>query len=179
MAEKPQDFNLPQNIVAKLIKDSVSNHILYSFFALIPRVVLSPLGHDSDPITNWWLQLPNDVQVSKDARAVLGKAASIFVLYSTAYASKIAEQNGRKNLTAQDVVEATDHLGFGDFVQEMKQVYQVNKRDKARQNKARQEKRHEKKQSSLLAKGDPQEDEDEDGDEDEESEEPSYEVVFE
>lgn len=116
--------------------------------------------------------------MSKDARAVLGKAASIFVLYSTAYASKIAEQNDRKNLTAQDVVEATDHLGFGSFVPELKHVYQVNKRDKARQSKVRLDKRQEKKQSSILAKGDPVEEVDDD-EEEEETEEPSYEIVFE
>lgn len=121
--------------------------------------------------------MPSDVQVSKDARAVLGKAASIFVLYSTAYASKIAEQNDRKNLTAQDVVEATDHLGFGSFVPELKHVYQVNKRDKARQSKVRQDKRQEKIQSSILAKGD--QEADDDAEEEEEPEEPSYEIVFE
>lgn len=133
------------------------------------------LWYNSNPR---WSQLPDDVQVSKDARAVLGKAASIFVLYSTAYASKIAEQNGRKNLTAQDVVEATDHLGFSDFVPQMKQVYQGNKRDKARQSKARQEKRNEKKLQSLIAR-DEQDEEDDDGQEEEDADEPSYEVVFE
>lgn len=59
MAERPEDFNLPVSVVARLLKES----------------------------------LPENVSVSKEARAALAKAASIFVLYSTSLSNNFANKS--------------------------------------------------------------------------------------
>lgn len=59
MAERPEDFNLPVSVVARILKES----------------------------------LPENVTVSKEARAALAKAASIFVLYSTSLSNNFANKS--------------------------------------------------------------------------------------
>lgn len=68
MAERPEDLSLPASVVARIIKDAVS---------IIASLLLS-----SHPAC---LQLPDGVNVSKEARTAIGKAASVFILYATAW----------------------------------------------------------------------------------------------
>jgi len=51
MAEKPEDLNLPNAVVTRIIKES----------------------------------LPSGINVGKDARLAISKAASVFVLYATSW----------------------------------------------------------------------------------------------
>jgi len=113
MASRPGDFNLPANIVNKILTDS----------------------------------LPDGVTVSTDAKSALGKAASIFVLYSTSCAQQLARTENRDNLTPQDVLAATTSMGFQEFGPDLKATYQQNKKDKDKANQRRREKRKQQRQN--------------------------------
>lgn len=81
MAERPEDLNLPNAVITRIIKEAVScsgwrmgrgrtcgqvNRI---------RVCSSPLPS----------QLPDGVNISKEARSAISRAASVFVLYATSW----------------------------------------------------------------------------------------------
>lgn len=65
--------------------------------------------------------LPTSVNVGKDARSALSRAASVFVLYVTSQASSEAQKVNRKTLTAQDVLTALRELEFGSFIEPLEE----------------------------------------------------------
>ncbi|RWS07940.1 DNA polymerase epsilon subunit 3-like protein [Dinothrombium tinctorium] len=112
MAEKPEDFNLPHSVIAKLIKDA----------------------------------LPENVVVSKDARTALSKATSFFILYLTSFAKNDSEHNERLSLTADDLFNAFNQLGFVEFLPHLQQCYDEHRKERSRKErlKARQKARNSK-----------------------------------
>lgn len=86
MAEKPEDLNLPNAVIARLAKDA----------------------------------LPENVNIAKEARTAIGKAASVFVLYATSCANNFAQKQKRKTLTATDVFEALEEMEFSQFIKPLK-----------------------------------------------------------
>lgn len=90
--------------------------------------------------------------MTTDARSALSKATSIFVLFATTHAQRVAGIDQRDNITAQDVVEAMHHMDFDSFAPPLKDVYQQNKRIRDQKNERRRENRKSKK-NSLLAAG--------------------------
>ncbi|XP_026476562.1 DNA polymerase epsilon subunit 3-like [Ctenocephalides felis] len=65
--------------------------------------------------------LPEGVNVGKDARTALGKAASVFVLYLTAAATNISKKKNKKTLGGSDVLEALVSIEFDNFVEPLKE----------------------------------------------------------
>jgi DNA polymerase epsilon subunit 3 len=61
--------------------------------------------------------LPDNVNVGKDARSALSRAASIFVLYITSQATKEAQKVNRKTLLGLDIIKALEELEFDEFVE--------------------------------------------------------------
>jgi len=129
MAEKPEDFALPNAVVTKLIKDA----------------------------------LPEGVVVSKDAKAALGKATSIFILYATSVTTQAAASNNRKSLAPQDVLNAINEMGFPQFIPELNRYHEAHKKEKVKKDKLRAKARAEKAsnthspgQSSRMSGGDSQ-----------------------
>ena len=82
MAERPEDLNLPNSIVARIIKES----------------------------------LPDGVNVSKEARTAIAKAASVFVLYATSCSNNLAMKASRKTISGPDVLGAMSDMEFEKFV---------------------------------------------------------------
>ncbi|XP_015753227.1 PREDICTED: DNA polymerase epsilon subunit 3-like [Acropora digitifera] len=78
----------------------------------LPNAVVSRLAKDA---------LPENVNISKEARTAIGKAASVFVLYATSCANNFAQKQKRKTLTAADVFDALDEMEFEQFVQPLKE----------------------------------------------------------
>ncbi|KAH8025313.1 hypothetical protein HPB51_006937 [Rhipicephalus microplus] len=60
--------------------------------------------------------LPDGVNVSKEARAALAKAASVFVLYATSCANNIATKGKRKTVTGSDIISAMEEMEFESFI---------------------------------------------------------------
>ncbi|KAM3825565.1 DNA polymerase epsilon subunit 3 [Vipera latastei] len=82
MAERPEDLNLPNAVVTRIIKEA----------------------------------LPEGVNVSKEARSAISRAASVFVLYATSCANNFARKGKRKTLNAGDVISAMEEMEFQRFV---------------------------------------------------------------
>ncbi|XP_015687155.2 DNA polymerase epsilon subunit 3, partial [Protobothrops mucrosquamatus] len=82
MAERPEDLNLPNAVVTRIIKEA----------------------------------LPDGVNVSKEARSAISRAASVFVLYATSCANNFARKGKRKTLNAGDVISAMEEMEFQRFV---------------------------------------------------------------
>ncbi|CAL8122771.1 unnamed protein product [Orchesella dallaii] len=59
--------------------------------------------------------LPPNVNVSQEARKVIAKTASVFVLYTTATAASLASKAGRKTMNANDVLAALMENDFPQF----------------------------------------------------------------
>uniref|UniRef100_A0A1E1WZB4 DNA polymerase epsilon subunit 3 n=1 Tax=Amblyomma aureolatum TaxID=187763 RepID=A0A1E1WZB4_9ACAR len=60
--------------------------------------------------------LPDGVNVSKEARAALAKAASVFVLYTTSCANNFAMKGKRKTVTGADIISAMEEMEFESFI---------------------------------------------------------------
>ncbi len=90
------------------------------------------------------MQLPEGVNISKEARTAIGKAASVFILYSTAWyvhscsshvkryicfcfsANNFALKSKRKTLNAADVFSALEDMEFEHFSPELKNFLDGN-----------------------------------------------------
>jgi len=59
--------------------------------------------------------LPSKVNVSSETRKTIAKAASVFVLYTTATAASMAQKAGRKTMNATDVLDALDEIEYPQF----------------------------------------------------------------
>lgn len=96
--------------------------------------------------------LPDGVNVSKDARAALAKAASVFVLYTTSCANNFAAKNKRKTVTGADIISAMEEMQFESFVDVL-----TGSLEQFRQGKSRKEANRAKKLevvSELPSSGD-------------------------
>ncbi|XP_052787838.1 DNA polymerase epsilon subunit 3-like [Mya arenaria] len=110
MAERPEDLNLPNAVITRIIKDAI----------------------------------PDGVNVSKEARLAISKAASVFVLYATSCSNNFALKAKRKTITAKDVLDALEDMEFDQFVDPLKEcldAYKKNqqgKKDQKRKDKVSQ-----------------------------------------
>lgn len=104
MAERPEDLNLPNAVVTRIIKDAI----------------------------------PEGVNVSKEARLAISKAASVFVLYATSCSNNFALKGKRKTITAQDVMAAMDDMEFEHFVEPLQlclENYRLGQKNKKEERK--------------------------------------------
>ncbi|XP_043386750.1 DNA polymerase epsilon subunit 3 isoform X5 [Chelonia mydas] len=87
MAERPEDLNLPNAVITRIIKEA----------------------------------LPDGVNISKEARSAISRAASVFVLYATSCANNFAVKGKRKTLNAGDVLSAMEEMEFQRFIAPLKE----------------------------------------------------------
>uniref|UniRef100_A0A8D0AYY1 DNA polymerase epsilon subunit 3 n=1 Tax=Salvator merianae TaxID=96440 RepID=A0A8D0AYY1_SALMN len=125
MAERPEDLNLPNAVVSRIVKEA----------------------------------LPDGVNVSKEARSAIARAASVFVLYATSCANNFAMKGKRKTLNAGDVLSAMEEMEFQRFVGPLKESLEAYRRDQKG-----------KKASELKKKDKEKKDESEDADKNREEE---------
>ncbi|XP_048368164.1 DNA polymerase epsilon subunit 3 [Sphaerodactylus townsendi] len=95
MAERPEDLNLPNAVITRIIKEA----------------------------------LPDGVNISKEARSAISRAASVFVLYATSCANNFAMKGKRKTLNATDVLSAMEEMEFQRFVAPLKESLEAYRRD--------------------------------------------------
>ncbi|XP_057377900.1 DNA polymerase epsilon subunit 3-like [Daphnia carinata] len=139
MAERPEDLNLPNSIVARIIKDS----------------------------------LPEGVNVSKEARTAIAKAASVFVLYCTSCSNNLAMRANRKIISGQDVLGAMADMEFEKFIEPLQASLEVYKKVQKERKEAvakRKQEKSDKKPEDVEEASDEggeneKENEDEDGNE--------------
>ncbi|KAL8174282.1 UNVERIFIED_CONTAM: DNA polymerase epsilon subunit 3 [Gekko kuhli] len=95
MAERPEDLNLPNAVVTRIIKEA----------------------------------LPDGVNISKEARSAISRAASVFVLYATSCANNFAMKGKRKTLNASDVLSAMEEMEFQRFIAPLKESLEAYRHD--------------------------------------------------
>lgn len=95
MAERPEDLNLPNAVITRIIKEAVSTGSFplpgrgrWVGFRAGPKrfprrapLLAAPFSRPASLPT----QLPDGVNVSKEARSAISRAASVFVLYATSW----------------------------------------------------------------------------------------------
>lgn len=77
--------------------------------------------------------IPEGVNVSKEARSAISRAASVFVIYLSSAATTVAKKGKHKLLTPQNVFDALNEIEFENFtepLQESLEVYRKSIRDK-------------------------------------------------
>uniref|UniRef100_A0A1L8DWE9 DNA polymerase epsilon subunit 3 n=1 Tax=Nyssomyia neivai TaxID=330878 RepID=A0A1L8DWE9_9DIPT len=77
--------------------------------------------------------LPDGVNVGKEARSVMGRAASVFVIYLTASATNTAKSHNRKAITGQDILDSLEEMEFEDFLEPLKEfqaAFRKNEQEK-------------------------------------------------
>ncbi|XP_076331790.1 DNA polymerase epsilon subunit 3-like [Tachypleus tridentatus] len=65
--------------------------------------------------------LPEGVNVSKEAKSALSKAASVFVLYATTCANNFTLKDKRKTLSGNDVLAAVQDMEFDMFLEPLQE----------------------------------------------------------
>ncbi|XP_052093598.1 DNA polymerase epsilon subunit 3-like [Mytilus californianus] len=121
MAERPEDLNLPNAVVTRIIKDAI----------------------------------PEGVNISKEARLAISKAASVFVLYATSCANNLALKGKRKTISATDVISSMEDMEFDQFVEPLKQVLEeYRKEQKTKKDAASERKKKVKEEEKTVADSD-------------------------
>ncbi|CAG2255653.1 DNA polymerase epsilon subunit 3-like [Mytilus galloprovincialis] len=121
MAERPEDLNLPNAVVTRIIKDAI----------------------------------PEGVNISKEARLAISKAASVFVLYATSCANNLALKGKRKTISATDVINSMEDMEFDQFVEPLKQVLEeYRKEQKSKKDAASERKKKVKEEEKTAADSD-------------------------
>uniref|UniRef100_G7PRM1 DNA polymerase epsilon subunit 3 n=1 Tax=Macaca fascicularis TaxID=9541 RepID=G7PRM1_MACFA len=113
MAERPEDLNLPNAVITRIIKEA----------------------------------LPDGVNISKEARSAISRAASVFVLYATSCANNFAMKGKRKTLNASDVLSAMEEMEFQRFVTPLKEALEGGSRKARRRPQSKRRRTKTKKQT--------------------------------
>ncbi|KAI8124306.1 hypothetical protein FF38_10468 [Lucilia cuprina] len=61
--------------------------------------------------------LPDSANVSKEARAAIARAASVFVIFLTSTSTALARKQNHKTITATNILDALKQLEFESFVE--------------------------------------------------------------
>ncbi|XP_071981398.1 DNA polymerase epsilon subunit 3 [Engystomops pustulosus] len=107
MAERPEDLNLPNAVITRIIKEA----------------------------------LPDGVNVSKEARSAISRAASVFVLYATSCANNFAMKGKRKTLNVTDVMSAMEEMEFQRFLAPLKESLEAYRREQKGKKEATEQKK--------------------------------------
>ncbi|XP_073414385.1 DNA polymerase epsilon subunit 3 [Dendrobates tinctorius] len=134
MAERPEDLNLPNAVITRIIKEA----------------------------------LPEGVNLSKEARSAISRAASVFVLYATSSANTFAMKGKRKTLNVTDVMSAMEEMEFQRFLAPLKEALEAYRREQKGKKEATEMK---KKDKDKKPDGDEQDKSREEEDEEEKMEE--------
>ncbi|PIO36187.1 hypothetical protein AB205_0166790 [Aquarana catesbeiana] len=110
MAERPEDLNLPNAVVTRIIKEA----------------------------------LPEGVNVSKEARSAISRAASVFVLYATSCANNFAMKQKRKTLNVTDVMSAMEEMEFQRFLGPLKEALEAYRQEQKGKKEASELKKKDK-----------------------------------
>ncbi|XP_039958512.1 DNA polymerase epsilon subunit 3 [Bactrocera neohumeralis] len=86
--------------------------------------------------------LPEGANVSKEARAAIARAASVFVIFLTSSSTTLARKQNHKTITAANILDALKQLEFESFVEPLStdlEAYRKavkDKKDKAKSSSA-------------------------------------------
>ncbi|XP_056268539.1 DNA polymerase epsilon subunit 3 isoform X1 [Pseudoliparis swirei] len=119
-------------------------------------------------------QLPDGVNVSKEARRAISQAASVFVLYATSCANNFAMKAKRKTLNAADVLAAMEEMEFERFLEPLREALEVYKKGQKGKKEVSEQKRKDK-EKKTDSENDKSREEEEEEEEERMEEEPEAE----
>ncbi|XP_003385014.1 PREDICTED: DNA polymerase epsilon subunit 3-like [Amphimedon queenslandica] len=99
--------------------------------------------------------LPEGVNVSKEAKAAIGRAASIFVLYATSCANNYTSKAKRKTIIPSDIFSAAEDMEFQEFVPEMKESLEAFKKSQKEKKDAAADRKRKQQQQQLESPAEP------------------------
>mmetsp|Transcript_20386 Transcript_20386/g.19701 ORF Transcript_20386/g.19701 Transcript_20386/m.19701 type:complete len:161 (+) Transcript_20386:107-589(+) len=73
--------------------------------------------------------LPENVQITKDARAAFTRAAGIFIFYLTHCANDFSKESKRQTIYTQDVISALKELSFGDLEKPLEEFLEIYRKE--------------------------------------------------
>lgn len=94
--------------------------------------------------------LPDGVNVGKEARAAVAKAASIFILYLTSAANTIAQKGKRKTISSVDVIQAIEDIEFEQFVEPLQEALENFKKSQKEKKDATTKRKQQKKDDEEV-----------------------------
>ncbi len=77
--------------------------------------------------------LPEGINIAKEARIAISKAASVFIIYLSSAAINEAKKVKHKTMTPQNIFDALEEIEFESFIGPLKEsleVYRKNVKDK-------------------------------------------------
>lgn len=95
--------------------------------------------------------LPDGVNVSKEARAALAKAASVFVLYATSCANNVAVKSKRKTVTGSDIIAAMEEMEFENFIDSLNGNLEQFRQGKSKKDAAKSKREKSKDKSEVTS----------------------------
>lgn len=111
--------------------------------------------------------LPDGINIAKEARIAISKAASVFIIYLSSAAINEAKKLNHKTMTPQNIFDALEEIEFESFIEPLKELLEVhrkNVKDKKSSKQANEKKEDESKDDDDEVEG-------VDADEEEEKEE--------
>lgn len=109
--------------------------------------------------------LPDGINIAKEARISISKAASVFIIYLSSAAINEAKKLKHKTMTAQNIFDALEEIEFESFVEPLKEsleVYRKSLQDKKSSKQANEKKDDESKDDDDdVVEGDDEEDKEE------------------
>lgn len=66
--------------------------------------------------------LPDNVNIGKDVKNAMAKAAAMFILYITSHGIQFAQKVNRKTVIAQDIFDALEETEFGELIEPLKEA---------------------------------------------------------
>lgn len=72
--------------------------------------------------------LPENINLGKDVKNAMARAAAMFILYITSHSTQIAQKVNRKTITPQDIYDALEETEFGQLVEPLKEALKGSSR---------------------------------------------------
>ncbi|XP_046735098.1 DNA polymerase epsilon subunit 3 [Diprion similis] len=94
--------------------------------------------------------LPDGVNIGKEARAAVAKAASIFILYITSTANTIAKKGKRKTISGTDVIQAIEEIEFDQFLEPLQEALENFKKSQKEKKDATTKRKQQKKDDEEV-----------------------------
>mmetsp|Transcript_36838 Transcript_36838/g.73302 ORF Transcript_36838/g.73302 Transcript_36838/m.73302 type:complete len:156 (-) Transcript_36838:37-504(-) len=100
--------------------------------------------------------LPDNILLTKDARAAFVRAAGIFIFYLTHCSNDFCRESKRTTIFPQDVMAALRELGFEDFEQPLENFLEAYKKDTEHRKPAVKSKSSGNSEAKKGTSGEPQ-----------------------
>lgn len=113
--------------------------------------------------------LPEGINIGKEARIAISKAASVFIIYLSSAAINEAKKLKHKTMTPQNIFDALEEIEFENFIEPLKEsleLYRKTVKDKKSSKQANEKKESESKEDESK-----DDEDDVEADEEEEKEE--------